>query len=89
MRFFDRMRTQMMKTLAIFSAACFAFCSVSAHATPKAAEHENAPVTSGADVARPKISTKQAKVQVIGKKKAEVKKTRHDSKPAKKTATKK
>jgi hypothetical protein len=79
----------MMKTLAIFSAACLAFCSVSAHATPKAAEHENAPVTSGADVARPKISAKPAKPQVTGKKRAEAKKTRHDSKSTKKAVTKK
>jgi len=30
-------------------------------ATPKAAEHEDAPVTLGADVAKPKLSAKTAK----------------------------
>ena len=45
--------------LSLLLAATFAFCSQTSHATPKAAEHEGAPVTNGADVARPKPSAKQ------------------------------
>jgi hypothetical protein len=48
-------------------AAAFCFFSVASHATPKAAEHEDAPVTSGANVARPKHSTTPAKQQATGK----------------------
>lgn len=39
-------------------AAAFAFGGSAAQATPKAAEQEDAPVTTGADVARPKPSAK-------------------------------
>jgi hypothetical protein len=48
-------------------AAAFCFYSVASLATPKAAEHEDAPVTSGAHVARPKHSTTPAKQQASGK----------------------
>ena len=35
-------------------------CAPQAHAIPKAAEHENAPVTFAADMARPKPAAKSA-----------------------------
>ena len=73
----------------LLAAAALVFSSASAVATPKAAEHENAPVTTGIDVAKPKISSNPAKIQVTGKKKSEVKKTPHDAKAGKKTVTKK
>lgn len=46
-----------------------AFCcfSMASLATPKAAEHEDAPVTNGVDVARPKHSKTAAKPQASGK----------------------
>jgi len=52
----------------LFAAAC-CFLSMASLATPKAAEHEDAPVTSGANVARPKHSTTPAKQQASGKNK--------------------
>jgi len=53
-------------------------------ATPKAAEHEDAPVTTGVDVVRPKISAKPAKQQVAGKTRPTPKgKSVHAAKPAK------
>lgn len=79
-------KLRMIKALTCL-AASFVFCGVSAYATPKAAENENSPVTAGADVARPKISAKPTKVQVTGKKRAEAKKTRHDSKSTATTKT--
>ena len=42
-------------------AATVSIFSGTALATPKAAEHEDAPVTLGADVARPKLSAKTPK----------------------------
>ena len=42
-------------------AAAVSVLSGTALATPKAAEHEDAPVTLGADVTKPKLSTKSAK----------------------------
>ena len=44
----------------VFAAAAFAFFSLSAQALPKAAEDQDAPVTAGTDVVRPKPSTKTA-----------------------------
>ena len=44
-------------------ATAFCFFSVASLATPKAAEHEDAPVTAGANVARPNHSAKPAKQQ--------------------------
>jgi hypothetical protein len=40
------------------AAIVFASCSLSAQAMPKAAEHEDAPVTTSADVMHPKRSTR-------------------------------
>ena len=42
-------------------AAAISILSGTALATPKAAEHEDAPVTQGADVAKPKLFAKSAK----------------------------
>lgn len=39
--------------------AAFTVCSTASFAMPKAAEHEGAPVTMGADVPKPKHSTKK------------------------------
>jgi hypothetical protein len=67
------------------AAATFAFCSMASLATPKAAEHEDAPVTTGADVAKPMLSAKPAKQQVTVKpKKATKGKPVNTAKPAKK-----
>ncbi|MBV5337567.1 MAG: hypothetical protein J0653_06370, partial [Deltaproteobacteria bacterium] len=77
------------KTYLLLAAAVFLLSSTSALATPKAAEHENAPVTKGAEVAKPRILTKPMKTHVTGKKKSEVKKTPHDAKSGKKAGTKK
>ena len=49
--------------LNVLAAATLAFCSLAAYATPKAAEYEDAPVTIGADVARPKPSAKLIKLK--------------------------
>ena len=54
--------------LPILVAAVFACCSLSAQAIPKAAEHEDTPVTTGADVLRPKPSTKAIVHKQVGKK---------------------
>ncbi len=78
-----------LKTKLWLAAAALLFSSASALAMPKAAEHENAPVTSGIEVAKPKILSKPAKAQVIVKKKVEVKKTPHDAKTGKKAQSKK
>lgn len=61
------MKSRTRKVLHYLFAAAFGFFSVATLATPKAAEHEDAPVTSGANVARPKHSTTPAKQQVTGK----------------------
>ncbi|MBL0168690.1 MAG: hypothetical protein IPP85_16925 [Propionivibrio sp.] len=60
------MKSRTRKVLHYLFAAAFGFFSVATLATPKAAEHEDAPVTSGANVARPKHSTTPAKQQVTG-----------------------
>jgi hypothetical protein len=66
-------------------AVAFCFFSAASLATPKAAEHEDAPVTTGANVARPKHSTTPAKQQASVKHKNAAK-----GKPVKSTrATKK
>jgi len=59
------------RLLPVLVATFFACCTLNAQAIPKAAEHEDAPVTTGADVVRPKPSTK-----VVAQKKAS-KKTGH------------
>ena len=74
--------------LAGLTAACLVGAPDS-FAIPKAAEHENAPVTAGADVARPKLAAKPAKPHVQGKKRDEAKKVPHETKAAKKTAPRK
>jgi len=79
----ENMKFRITSVIYLFLAATFAICSAAAHATPKAAEHENAPVSTGADVARPKISSaKPAKQPVTGKAKpVSKKKTVHAAKP--------
>jgi len=46
------------RLLPLLVTAVFACCSLNAQAIPKAAEQEDAPVTTGADVLRPKPSTR-------------------------------
>jgi hypothetical protein len=53
--------------LNLLTATVLCFCITEALATPKAAEHEDAPVTLGTDVARPRPFAKQAKQHVAGK----------------------
>jgi len=66
-------------------AAMLSICTVASLAIPKAAEHEDAPVTTGADVAKPMLSTKPAKQQVTVKpKKATKGKPVNTAKPTKK-----
>ena len=72
------MKSRIKKLLHVLFAATFCFFSVASHATPKAAEDEDAPVTTGANVARPKHSTTPAKQQASGKHKNSAK-----GKPAK------
>ena len=57
-------------------ATTLACCSLSAQAIPKVAEHEDAPVTTGADVLRPKPSTKAVAQKKAGKKSGQVVKTK-------------
>lgn len=57
-------RLALLRSLA--GAALIVFCAASL-AMPKAAENEDAPVTTGADVARPRHSAKPAKKTVAGK----------------------
>ena len=57
------MKSRSKEVLHIFVAAAFCFFSMASLATPKAAEHEDAPVTTGANAARPKHSTLPAKQQ--------------------------
>ena len=61
------MKSRTRKVLHYLFAAAFSLFSVASLATPKAAEHEDAPVTSGANVARPKHSATTAKQQASGK----------------------
>jgi hypothetical protein len=72
------MKSRTKKVQNFLFAAAFSLFSVASLATPKAAEHEDAPVTSGANVARPKHSTTPAKQQASGKHKKAAK-----GKPAK------
>lgn len=53
-------------------ALAFAFSS-SSHAVPKAAEHENAPVTYGADTAKPKPASKPSQSATTAKSKSAAK----------------
>jgi len=62
--------------LPILVAAVLACCSLSAQAIPKVAEHEDAPVTTGADVLRPKPSTKAVVQKKASKKSGHVLKTK-------------
>ncbi len=57
-------KASLLRTLAV--AVCIA-CSAAAYAMPKAAENEDAQVTWGANVARPKRSATPAKQPVAGK----------------------
>ena len=62
----------------------FAAAGTAVFAIPKAAEHEDAPVTTGSDVARPRLSTHSAKAPVSGKTRSAVKgKAPHTAKHAK------
>lgn len=65
--------------------AVFTVCSLPSLAMPKAAEHEDAPVTMGADVPKPKRSTKKTEKPVAKKAKPSTKSkaaktTRHPKK---------
>lgn len=66
-----------------FLLGCF---SVHAQAIPKAAEHEDAPVTTAADIARPKPSAKPSTKTVAPKKAA--KKSVHKAGKSKKASQK-
>lgn len=82
------MKLKAISVVRLLLAASFLFFSIAVQATPKAAEHEDAPVTKGADVVRPKISAKPAKQQVAGKTRPTPKgKSVHAVKPAKATRT--
>ncbi len=77
--------TRFMKLLALvlFSAYCH-----TSQAIPKAAEDENAPVTTGADVAKPSPAKKQTKPSTTEKsKKATPKKAIKPGKTTQKTKT--
>lgn len=76
------MTSRHLRFLPLFVATVFFCCSLSAQAIPKVAEQEDAPVTIGADVLRPKPSTKAVVQKKAGKKSGHVVKT----KSAKKTA---
>ena len=76
------------KTLPLLIASTLMFFSLNSLAAPKAAEHEDAPVTMGADIAKPKPAAKPAKQQATGKAKAAPKgKPVNASKPPKKAKT--
>jgi hypothetical protein len=78
------MKTHIGKTLGIFTATLLLAVSLSASAIPKAAEHENAPVTIGADAEKPRISAKQAsKAPSAAEKKAAKGKNRSATTPPK------
>jgi hypothetical protein len=61
------MHTLTRNLLSLIAAASFGFGSASALAMPKAAEHEDAPVTSGVNATRPKHSSTAAKPPVVAK----------------------
>ncbi len=66
-----------------FVFAAFSLCTTAALAIPKAAEDADEAVTVGADVARPRISAKQAKPPVPAKgKRQAVAPARKTKKPA-------
>jgi hypothetical protein len=78
------MKTLIGKTLGFFTLILLFAGSFQAAAIPKAAEHEHAPVTIGADPERPRASAKQAaKTPSAAQKKAANAKTRSVAKPAK------
>jgi hypothetical protein len=82
------MKTHIGKTLGFFTAILLFTGSLPASAIPKAAEHENAPVTIGADVEKPRVSTKQAaKAPTAAEKKPANTKNRSAAKPAKANKT--
>jgi len=62
------MTSRNIRLLPILVATFFACCSLNAQAIPKAAEQEDAPVTTGADVVRPKPSTKAVAQKKASKK---------------------
>jgi len=64
------MKTHTGKTLSFFLAILLFSACLPASATPKAAEHENAAVTMGADVERPRLSTKPATALTTADKKS-------------------
>ena len=77
-------------TLRLLIASTLMFFSLNSLAAPKAAEHEDAPVTMGADIAKPKPAAKPAKQQATGKAKAKAApkgKPVNASKPPKKAKT--
>lgn len=71
--------------ICLFSAV-FGAWQVSAHALPKAAESEDAPVVIAADVAKPKASSKPAKKDVQKKAPPSAKAKPHNPTPAPKKA---
>jgi hypothetical protein len=75
-------------TLRLLIASILTFFSLNTVAAPKAAEHEDAPVTVGADIAKPKPAAKPAKQQATGKAKPAPKgKPVNTNKPPKKAKT--
>ena len=82
------MKSRTSSLLSLFVALFFSFYCAASLAIPKVAEDENAPVTTGADVAKPKLATKSTKPQTAEKnKKTSTKKPAKTSKPAKKSKT--
>jgi hypothetical protein len=81
----SNMKTPTKGALHLLVAATLAFCSLPSLAMPKAAENEEAPVTTIADVARPRLSAKPAKRQMTVKsKKAAKRKAATAGKPSRK-----
>ena len=77
------MKIQKNKTLSLFIAIILNLICTHSYATPKAAENENAPVTTGADATRPKISVKPTQAPIPKGKKTGAKKAHHDSSSSK------
>jgi len=77
------MEIKINKTLILVMASIFSLLSMPSYSTPKAAENENAPVTSGADVTRPKISVKPTKTPTPKEKKSATRKTHRESSSSK------
>jgi hypothetical protein len=69
----------MKKPLSLFITIILSLIYTPSFATPKAAENENAPVTSGADVTRPKVSGKPTKTATPKATKTSAKKAHHES----------